>query len=379
MTPRATLVFLPGLLVACNGRPAPSLLPAVLDAEVVATLLLVGDTGAPWPDPDPTFGALADMAGRNPQRTAIVFLGDNIYPRGLPPEGAPDRAHAEEVLRAQVDIAREKGVRAWFVLGNHDWDYHSPEGLESARRQAVWVRERGEGLAEVVPEGGCPGPEVRDMGEAWRLIFLDTQWWLHQGPKPVQGDTTCVVADSAGIVEALRTAIAEAGPRRVVVAAHHPLASGGRHGGHFGFRHHLFPLRELESWAWLPLPIVGSIYPLGRQRGASDQDFSGIRNRAMRGALNQVFADQPPLVFAAGHEHALQVIQGRNLPVHLVSGSGSTDHGSWVDWLDSTRYATSKTGWMRLDLLNNGRVRASVITLDEDNKPSETWADWLGQ
>jgi Calcineurin-like phosphoesterase len=375
---RPAFALLLGLL-ACNGHPAPSLLPAVVDEEVVATLLLVGDAGSPWPAPDPTLKALGDMAGQNPQRTAIVFLGDNIYPRGLPPEGAPDRAHAEEVLGMQVDVAREKGARAWFVLGNHDWDYHSPEGLASARRQAAWVRERGEGLAEVVPEGGCPGPEVRDMGEAWRLVFLDTQWWLHQGPKPGQGDTTCVVADSAGIVAALRTAIAEAGPRRVVVAAHHPLASGGRHGGHFGFRHHLFPLRELESWAWLPLPVVGSIYPLGRQRGASDQDFSGIRNRAMRGAINQAFADQPPLVYAAGHEHALQVIQGRNLPVHLVSGSGSTDHGAWVAWLDSTRYATSKSGWMRLDLLNDGRVRAAVVTLDEGNKPSESWADWLGQ
>jgi hypothetical protein len=111
--------------------------------------------------------------------------------------------------------------------------------------------------------------------------------------------------------------------------------------------------------------------------GVSDQDVSGARNRSMRGAFAQAFARHPPALYASGHEHALQVIGGARPPLLLVSGTGSTGHGSFVGWTDSTRYASIASGWIRVDLLPGSRLRVGVVELDRHGRARETWSDIL--
>src|SRR5436309_11924013 len=31
------------------------------------------------------------------------------------------------------------------------------------------------------------------------------------------------------------------------------------HGGHFGWQDHIFPLRNIKPWLWIPLPLIGSV------------------------------------------------------------------------------------------------------------------------
>jgi hypothetical protein len=372
--PRAgALLFCLG---ACAGaHPPPTLAPEPAPADIQWTVLVMGDGGSPDSQDDPTFGALAAAASSYPERTTVVFLGDNVYPDGLPPEGAEGRAAAERVLETHLGTLRRSGVRGYFLLGNHDWSIGEgdPDGRAAVRRQADWVASKAGGVARVVPAGACPGPEVEDVG-GLRLVFLDTEWWLTDRGKWSPGPP-CEPGDSAGVVRALDSVLGGAGERPVLVLAHHPLASGGRHGGHFGWRHHLFPLTDLKRWAWIPLPIAGSIYPLLRMSGISDQDVSGGRYRAMRGAFAQAFARHPPALYASGHEHALQVIGGARPPLLLGSGTGSTGHGSYVGWTDSTRYASVASGWIRVDLLGGGWLRVGVIEIDAAGRPRETWSD----
>ena len=101
-----------------------------------------------------------------------------------------------------------------------------------------------------------------------------------------------------------------AGARHVVVIAHHPLVSGGPHGGYFGWQDHVFPLRNLKSWLWIPLPLIGSAYPIARAEGISSQDIPSRAYTRMRVALDSAFAGAPPLIYAGGHDHTLQVIAG---------------------------------------------------------------------
>ena len=229
----------------------------------------------------------------------------------------------------------------------------------------------------LLPAEGCPGPVVRDVGTRLRIIALDTQWWLHPYAKPVHPKSDCAHDSEEEVVDALRAAIEGAGERRVVVAAHHPLATWGIHGGNFGWRDHIFPRRAKRSWLWIPLPGIGSAYPLARRRGVSDQDLSGALNVRMREAIAGAFSKAGPLVYAAGHEHNLQVIKGKGAEYLLVSGTGFYGHTSRVAHGEDTLYAARASGFMRLDVSPTGEVRLAVVAADAAGNAGEQFSKML--
>jgi hypothetical protein len=331
-----------------------------------ATLFLVGDAGAPAPG-EPVLEALAaagaeQVAALGPERVAVAFLGDNVYPDGVPAEGDPGRAEAEHRLRAQIEVARRARLRAFFVPGNHDWGDGVADGWERVRRQTRLVAESGVEKAVAVPANGCPGPVRARLGARLDLLFLDTHWWLHPGPKPQGRDPGCAPADEAAVLGALASSLANRGGRHSIVMGHHPLVTGGPHSGRFAWREHLFPLRALHRALWIPLPIVGSGYPLARQLGVSVQDLSSDRYAALRAMLGETLAVSPPLVFAAGHDHGLQVIRdGRVARFQLVSGAGSSRQLTWVYPVAGTLFARAASGYARLDAFAGGAVELAVL------------------
>ena len=372
-----SLIFSPfsgGVRAAGGAMPnplGPPPKPAPEAKDVETRIFLIGDAGVPDPK-DPVLLALQREVSADPAKSVIVFLGDNVYPRGLPHKDSPDRSLAELKLKSQVDVVRATGATAIFVPGNHDWDKQGPLGWDAIKRQGEYIRETAAPGIALLPEGGCPGPVVRDFNTRVRLVILDTQWWLHAGPKPKHPDSSCPTDAESEVLDALTAALEGAGERRTVVVAHHPLATGGPHGGYFSWKDHIFPLRNRKPWLWIPLPGIGSVYPAARRRGASAQDMSGLANRRMREALMGVFEKHPPLVYAAGHEHNLQVIKGKNAKYLLVSGAGAFGHVTQTAWTDATLYASAVSGFMRLDVEQGGRVRLAVLTVGADGRATES-------
>jgi hypothetical protein len=352
-------------------RPEASPVPEAKD--VAMRLFLIGDAGVPL-EKDPVLASLAREVDADAARSVVVYLGDNIYPRGLPAEGTVWRKEAERRLDAQIEAVREEGARAFFIPGNHDWDKHSAAGWETVRRQGQYIDEKGGGSVSMEPKDGCPGPVVRDFDRTLRLVLLDTQWWLHAGPKPRDPDSSCPADSEKEVVTQLAAALKEADGRPVVVAGHHPLATGGSHGGYFSWQDHLFPLRARKSWLWIPLPVIGSLYPAARRGGASAQDISGTANRKMREALEGAFKDNPPLVYAAGHEHNLQVLKGGEAKYLIVSGAGAYGHVTQTVWTKETLFAAAASGYVRVDLEKTGRARLAVVTVAADGKTTEAMA-----
>ncbi len=317
-------------------------------------ILLVGDAG--HSDPGALVSArLADHARQAPDKTTVVFLGDNIYPAGMPPEGDPARAEAETNLLAQVDPFRDVGAELLFVPGNHDWDHSGPDGMAALARQEEYLRERGTARTRLAPAGGDPGPECLDRPGV-RLALLDTQWWLH-----AYAHRTDVTQKQ--VVERLRACI-DGASGHVLVAAHHPLQTEGLHGGFNDFRDHVFPLTRLHPAAWVPLPVIGSLYPLYRSFKTSPQDLGNDTNRHMLDALEGVFSQSPPSLYAAGHDHCLQVHDATQTGVlNVVSGAGSevtsVSHG------DGTLMATAQNGFMQVDVARDGNATLFVFVVDE--------------
>jgi hypothetical protein len=360
-------------------------LPAATVAElppgsVVRSVFFIGDAGEPSRQRrEPTFRALEREASRNPERTCVVFLGDNIYPSGLPRENDPERADAEWALMEQLRILLASRARGVFLSGNHDWDWGGDEGLEAVARQERFLQDSAAGLARLLPPSGCPGPAVIDLDSTVRLVLLDTEWWLHAHAAGPDRQSECPVpATELGVLTALADAIRDTQGRAVLVAGHHPLETYGSHGGFFPWEDHLFPLHRLEPWLWIPLPVIGSAYPVARRLGISDQDLAGARNRHMVRCLDSVLATSPPLLYAAGHEHTLQVLRGsRPFPL-LVSGNGIEAHDDPLTTAPSMLFGDTDPGFMRVDIADDGRVRLGVIQpADDEGTPRESFSMWL--
>lgn len=369
----ACVSWLAGVVVSCAPQPqtpVPATPPAT---DVETTLYLIGDAGRPDRDGEPVFIALTADALAAEGEKVILFLGDNVYPRGIPPEDAPDREESERRLAQQVAVPVMAGARGIFIPGNHDWDYAGEGRREQLIRAATLGEAWGQGQVDFLPKGACPGPETVDIDPHARIIIMDTQWWLFPNPADEIPDY-CEAQTKEEMLEGLRRALAEAGTRRVIFAGHHPLVTGGTHGGHFTLRQHLFPLTDQYSWAWIPLPIIGSLYPLARSLGISDQDLSGGPYKEMITAFTDAFREHPPLVYAAGHEHALQVIADDAPHYHVVSGAGYYHHTSPVKYIAGTLFAKAEAGYVKLEFQRDGRVRLGVIVANGDGTRYEAYA-----
>jgi len=76
----------------------------------------------------------------------------------------------------------------------------------------------------------------------------------------------------------------------------------------------------------LPLPIIGSLYPIVRSAGVSRQDVSHPRYQELKANLLNMVFQYKNIIFAAGHEHSLQYHNKMNNHF-IVSGSGcKTSH-----------------------------------------------------
>jgi hypothetical protein len=297
--------------------------------------------------------AWSGVLGRDSAVT-VLFAGDNVYPAGIHDAGHPSHAMDTLRLRAQLDVlggpnAQRYRTTGYFVAGNHDWGNMSgPQGLERLRNQERMIERAREAeglLVDLLPEAGEPGPALLDVGEGVRILALDTHWWLQERSSFLK----------EAVFAAVEEGIRSAGERHVVVAAHHPFASGGAHGG--------------------PLPVwegLGIVWLL-RQTGSLVQDLNSVVYRDLLFGLKEVFTRVPrPLIWAAGHDHSLQVLEdvAPDEPFwNLVSGAGSktTD----VAHVRGMLYGDDRPGYMRVTFMQNGNVYLHVLATAGQNAVCE--------
>lgn len=338
---------------------------AVSRDSIAYTLLLIGDAGLPEPGPqgDPVINALRQaIKDDDPEQTFVVYLGDNLYPDGLVDSTrVRERAVGEAILNEQIDAVLESGGRGVLVPGNHDWEAGGSEGWRYIRRQDRYVDDRGDGRVAMLPNDGCPGPEVLDLHPTLRLIIIDTQWWLQAGGSRPEGPSSeCAVKTEAQVVDSVRTVLRTAGGRRTVVVGHHPLVSGGEHGGYF-------------DW-----PTYLQIHPYVRNAGLfARQDVNGPEYTRLRVYMASAFQQNPPLIYAAGHEHNLQVFRRAPARYQVVSGAGIYGHTTTVRAITGTQYARRASGFQRVTFLKDGRVRLAVLVVDRNGKATEDYSVFL--
>src|SRR5690349_2150843 len=84
-------------------------------------IILVGDAGELSEGRQPELELLKSLYNLNDSRTTLLFLGDNVYPQGLPEEGAKNFEEKRKILQNQADLVKGMLSRAFIIPGNHDW------------------------------------------------------------------------------------------------------------------------------------------------------------------------------------------------------------------------------------------------------------------
>lgn len=366
---RAALIALAlAPLAACGPRAFPDTPPFPKMPGAEAVVYLIGDAGLATPTTPIIVQLKRDVAARAREaEVAVAFLGDNIYESGLHEPSHPDHARDAAYLEAQIDVLRGVDATGIFVPGNHDWGYDGERGLAQIRRQAAYIERAAQEGVDVafLPAAGCPGPAVLPVGTTALLVFIESDLWLRD--HDWAESSGCENTSLEGSLSSLRAIMREnaGGDRRhIVVMAHHPLKTYGPHGGYFGLKDQFFPLTNFWAPLYIPIPFI---YPILRNSGTASQDMSHGRYRRMGdqfAALFSEFAGQP-LAHAGGHDHNLQVFDGREYGADyiLVSGAGSKqDNVGWDDALFAAGRQNREQGYMRLEFFRDGRVLLSVVT-----------------
>jgi len=308
-------------------------------------LILIGDAGLYLED-DPTLAALGAWAQAAPS-SSVVFLGDNIYDDGLREE---DRVEAERILRQQLEAT---GARKVFIPGNHDWAMDPKEmNAQAIRNQQTYVDGWADGSAEFVPKDGCMGPSRRILSPregthpAVVLIALDPTPWIQPALRKA-----CPAPESPqSHLDRLDALLAEHREDLVVAGSHYPMLTGGPHGGlSYGFIGDLI----VGYYAWQFGGQLGDTYDPGYADWIEQTQAILRRN--------------PPLVYAAGHDHSLQVLSADDVAgIYVVSGAGAPERVSRVTSLPESRFAHAAPGFVVIDTGTADGQAAAVLRVVEN-------------
>jgi hypothetical protein len=253
-------------------------------------------------------------------KTSTFYLGDNVYPVGFAIPGYGDRVATAKILESQFKPFRDAGAAVYFIPGNHDWDKSGPNGLAKIQAQSDYIQSFNDPLLQMIPPNGCPDPIAIKLTEKLTVIAYDSEWWVFPYNKAnPSADCDCQTKDE--VISRMQDLYEQNKNKIIILASHHPFQSYGAHGGYFTWRNHLMPLTLLNKNLKIPLPVIGSIYPLLRSTLLSPEDLNHPLYKDMMKQVNSVFGDKPNVIYAAGHEHGLQFIKGKQL--QIVSGSGS--------------------------------------------------------
>jgi len=325
---------------------------------VIQRLFLVGDAGELTDGRHPVCDWLKQHVDWNDTSNVLVYLGDNVYPRGMPPDGSKNVDSAKKILDYQVSVVAGKNAKAYFIPGNHDWKQGRPGGWDQVKNEDAYLESLELPNVEMLPKDGCPGPVAVRVGPKMVLVCMDSQWWLQQDDRPGL-NSACDCKDEKTIINALKDIISTYPDKLIVLAMHHPFYTHGEHGGYFTLKEHLFPLTDLESGLYIPLPVIGSIYPLVRGVFGNVQDVHNPKYKDLRQQVEEVIKGHPNVIHAAGHDHGLQLLQHDSV-YYIVSGAGSKN--ARVKMGSNSLMAKEVAGFAVIELHESGRSEIHFYT-----------------
>ena len=320
--------------------------------EISHTFYLIGDAGlSPEGDLNPAlrnFKTQLDLADKN---STAIFLGDNVYPAGLPKKSDKGYKKARHNLDAQIEVLKDFNGKAFFIPGNHDW---YSDGLKGLEREEKYIQEQLKSKEVFFPENGCPIEDI-EIADDIVVIAIDSKWYLANWDKHPNMNDKCEIKSRAKFFEELESLIKKNRDKTTILALHHPMFTYGPHGGQFSFKKSMSPV-----------PVLGTfINVLRRTTGASPEDVQNKRYTELKKRLVTLAQYSDRVIFTSGHEHTLQFIVEDNTP-QIVSGSGAKKGAARL--INGSKFATGQMGYATLEVYTDGSSRVRYFGATDDSQ-----------
>lgn len=324
------------------------------EKTIVHSFYLIGDAGnSPIGSQSDALKSLKNEIKKASRESTVVFLGDNVYPRGVPKKSDKNRAFAIHQLKTQTDVVSEFKGNTVFIPGNHDWY----SGLKGLKRQEEFI-EKALGKDTFLPENGCPIKKV-NVSEDIVMIVIDSHWFITNWDRHPKINDDCDIKTRTQFFDEFEGLIKKSRGKTTVIAMHHPMFTNGPHGGQFSVKQHM-----------KPVPILGTLKNIIRETsGGANVDITNKRYGTLRKRLITLSQENDKVIFVSGHEHSLQYIVQDNLP-QIVSGSGSKETATRAT--GGTEFSYGSQGYAKLDVFKDGSSYVTFYATKEDKIIFET-------
>ena len=323
-------------------------------SEIEHTFYLIGDAGNASLNKELThFNLLKKELSSSHKNATVLFLGDNLYEKGMPKKSHFTREISEHRLNAQINLVENFKGETIFIPGNHD--YYS-NGIEGLKREEDYITDK-LGKDSFFPKDGCPIKKI-DISDELVLIIIDSQWYLENWDKNPTMNDNCDIKTRELFFDEFESLIKKNESKTTIVAMHHPLFSNGSHGGQYSFKSQLYPINNK-----VPLPIIGTVANVLRKTsGISVQDLNNSVYQELKNRIVTLSQKAEKVIFVSGHEHNLQYIFQENIP-QIISGSGSKTSAARV--INGSEFSYGNLGYAKVVVYKNGA--SGVFYFTEQN------------
>jgi hypothetical protein len=321
------------------------------------TFFLVGDAGnSENPETQKLMSVLENELKQHQKNSTLLFLGDQIYPKGMPAnKNDKSRNVAENKLLIQLKAAKKFNGKTIFIPGNHDW-YH---GLDGLKEQQNFVTKYLNDKKSFLPKNGCALETVK-INDDIALIIIDSEWYLQDWDKHPKMNDDCSIRTRLEFLNTLKSEINKNQNKLTLLVMHHPLITNGPHGGVFSFQKNLYPINNQ-----IPLPVLGSFINLLRKTsGASPQDLQNKIYSELINHIKPMIQNRNNVLIVSGHEHNLQYIEYEGLK-QLISGSASKKEAAKT--IGPNDFSLGSYGFCKLVVYEDKSFKISFYQTNKDS------------
>lgn len=320
---------------------------------------LVGDLGYDYGRGLTTLDAMVRAMPADKKKSSLLLLGDITGEDGLRKNGGEEREHLDAIAQRLEKVPG----KVFYTPGENELARNG--NFSRLERLEEYFEDNVKKKVRFMPNNVCSGPDDEELYDRVGLIGVNTAWFMADWTRDEEVSEGCDYRNRDAMLFALTDEIKGYRDQVKIVMMHHPLQSNGNRGGQYSVKQHLFPLTDIIPGAYLPLPIIGSIYRGIQGVGGGPQDVNSLLYQQFINKVKAGIDDEINVIFVGGHEGNMMLVHEKEY-MQIVAGSGSVRAPARGG--DDANFVYGQVGYSRLDFYEGGEVYVGFYTVDEDGQ-----------